>query len=121
VFGRQFPRNPTQLLDFLADPSHFSSFSEVDSHDFKLGEDRFMMLGDNSPQSKDSRGWDSNDREWDTASHRETWEVPRSLVTGKAFYVYWPHGVPFWPAWPAGSNDFRLPFRPYVERMRWIR
>ena len=53
------------------------------------------MLGDNSPQSKDSRGWDSNDRDWDTVSHRETWEVPRCLLTGKAFFVYWPHGVPF--------------------------
>ena len=62
VFGRQSPRNPTQLLDFLADASHFPSFSEIDFHDFKLGEDRFLMLGDNSPQSKDSRGWDSSDR-----------------------------------------------------------
>lgn len=119
VFGSRHPRNPTQLLDFLAQPSHFSNFSEIDAHDYKLGDDRFMMLGDNSPQSKDSRGWDSNDRYWDTTSHREPWEVPRSLLTGKAFFVYWPHGVPLWPQLKLW--DTRFPFRPYVERMRWIR
>jgi signal peptidase I len=80
-----------------------------------------MMLGDNSPQSKDSRGWDNADKDWDEASHRQTWEVPRKLLTGKAFYVYWPHGVPFWPELLRIGNDTRLPFRPYVERMRWIR
>ncbi len=78
------------------------------------------MLGDNSPCSKDSRGWDLSDREWDTVSNRESWEVPRSLLTGKAFYIYWPHGVPFGPDVRL-THDFRVPFRPYVERMKWIR
>jgi signal peptidase I len=119
VFGRQTPRNPIQLLDFLADPSHFASFSEVDSREFNLGEDRFLMLGDNSPQSKDSRGWDSSDLAWDS-SGRQAWEVPRNLLTGKAFYIYWPHGVPLWPHYKL-IGDIRVPFRPYVERMRWIR
>ena len=54
------------------------------------------MLGDNSPRSKDSRGWGSDDSAWDPID-RKSWEVPRQLLTGKAFYVYWPHGVPFWP------------------------
>jgi signal peptidase I len=119
VFGRQTPRNPTQLLEFLSDPSHFPSLSELDAREFKLGEDRFLMLGDNSPQSKDSRGWDSSDLAWDP-SHRQSWEVPRNLLTGKAFYIYWPHGVPLWPDYPL-NRDTRVPFRPYVERMRWIR
>ena len=48
------------------------------------------------------------------------WEVPRPLLTGKAFYVYWPHGVPFGPD-IAADPDFRVPFRPYFERMKWIR
>ena len=76
------------------------------------------MLGDNSPCSKDSRGWSSSDT-WDN-SDRKSWEVPRSLLTGKAFYIYWPHGVPFWPNFE-WTRDTRLPFRPYVERMKWIR
>jgi signal peptidase I len=86
------------------------------------------MLGDNSPRSKDSRGWDHRDRYdpaypdsggWDT-TNRQFWEVPESLLIGKAFYIYWPHGKPFGPDIRI-TRDFRLPFRPYVERMKWIR
>ncbi len=82
------------------------------------------MLGDNSPRSKDSRGWGTLDmivRAWDS-SDRKSWEVPRQLLTGKAFYVYWPHGVPIGPDIRLPFNrDFRLIFRPYFERMKWIR
>ena len=86
-----------------------------------------MMLGDNSPMSKDSRGWgiadransDDPDYGWDP-SGRNSWEVPRALLTGKAFFVYWPHGKPFGPDIRL-SRDFRIPFRPYFERMKWIR
>ncbi len=42
------------------------------------------------------------------------------FLTGKAFYVYWPHGVPFGPDVRL-NRDTRLIFRPYVERMKWIR
>jgi signal peptidase I len=47
------------------------------------------MMGDNSPRSKDSRLW-SNVRD---AKHRHA--VPRTALVGKAFFIYWPHGVPF--------------------------
>ena len=33
----------------------------------RSAQDRFLMMGDNSPRSKDSRGWDSSDPAWDTA------------------------------------------------------
>jgi len=56
---------------------------------FVLGPDEFFMMGDNSPRSKDSRLW-GNHR---GAKHR--YAVPRSALVGKAFYVYWPHGIPF--------------------------
>jgi signal peptidase I len=86
-----------------------------------------MMMGDNSPCSKDGRGWEQKDQlnpnypeiGWDP-NQREYWEVPESLLIGKAFYVYWPHGKPFGPDWQI-SRDFRVPFRPYFERMKWIR
>ncbi|MDG3006322.1 signal peptidase I [Paludisphaera mucosa] len=116
--GRE-PRRPSELFDFLADPARFPNLARVRSEEYELGDDRFMMMGDNSPRSKDSRGWDSFDRAWDTVD-RKSWEVPRSLVTGKAFFVYWPHGVPFGPDVRI-SRDLRIPFRPYFERMRWIR
>ncbi len=119
VWEDRYPRNPTDLFDFLSDPSQFPNLAQVRHHEYELGDDRYMMMGDNSPRSKDSRGWDSNDRAWDTVD-RQSWEVPRSLVTGKAFFVYWPHGVPFGPDIKI-SRDVRIPFRPYLERMRWIR
>ncbi len=119
VWEDRYPRTPVELFDFLADPSGFPALANVRHEEYELGEDRFMMMGDNSPRSKDSRGWDSADREWDP-NDRESWEVPRRMVTGKAFFVYWPHGVPFGPDVRV-SRDSRIPFRPYFERMRWIR
>jgi signal peptidase I len=119
VWADHYPRTPVELFDFLSDPAQFAELAKVGSHDYELGDDRFLMLGDNSPRSKDSRGWDSSDLAWDT-SNRKSWEVPRNLLTGKAFYVYWPHGVPFGPDIRVG-RDNRLIFRPYFERMRWIR
>ncbi len=56
---------------------------------FTMSEDEFFVMGDNSPRSKDSRLW-SNVR---GAEHRHA--VPRSALVGKAFFIYWPHGVPF--------------------------
>jgi signal peptidase I len=55
-----------------------------------------------------------------TARTARAGKSPRSLITGKAFFVYWPHGKPFGPDIRL-NPDFRLPFRPYVERMKWIR
>jgi signal peptidase I len=118
VFEHRDPRTAVELFDFLADPAQFQSLAKAGSVDYELGEDKFLMLGDNSPCSKDSRGWASTDS-WDT-SDRKSWEVPRSLLTGKAFYIYWPHGVPFGTSLRL-NRDFRLPFRPYFERMKWIR
>jgi signal peptidase I len=85
------------------------------------------MLGDNSPWSRDGRAWtrrdqrtgDDPDGGWDETG-RESWEVPESLIIGKAFCVYWPHLKPVWPEIRLGV-DMRLPARPYFERIRWIR
>jgi signal peptidase I len=119
VWEDRRPRNPVELFDFLSDTSRFPSLGRVRSHEYEIGPDRFFMLGDNSPRSKDSRGWRNQDAEWDE-TNRRAWEVPRQLLTGKAFYVYWPHGVPFGPDLRL-NRDTRLIFRPYVERMKWIR
>jgi signal peptidase I len=122
VWEDHYPRSPTELFDFLSDPGRFSQIGKLkgrETLDYKIGPDRYFMLGDNSPRSKDSRGWGSEDAAWDD-SGRKPWEVPRRLLTGKAFYIYWPHGVPFGPDIRAG-RDTRLIFRPYFERMKWIR
>lgn len=120
------------MYDVLADPSRFEELARPRSHDFPIRPGHYMMMGDNSPRSKDSRGWGQNDRNgyydpilntqvegW-ASEPRESWEVPEGLLIGKAFFVYWPHGHPFWPNIQL-TPDFRVPFRPEFERMKWIR
>jgi signal peptidase I len=53
-------------------------------HDYAENDrDEFLVLGDNSPRSNDSRLWEASP------------SVERRLLIGKAFWIYWPHGVPF--------------------------
>jgi signal peptidase I len=118
---------PRAFFDLLADPDRYASLGTCPRRDFPLGPGRYLMLGDNSPWSRDGRAWsriDQTDTEhpgqgWDS-SGRESWEVPESLIIGKAFCVYWPHLKPVWPGIRLGP-DLRLPARPYLERIRWIR
>ncbi len=119
IWDRDPPRNPIELADWLANPENLVGLTRLQPTDYPIGEGRFMMMGDNSPRSRDSRAWQNNDSAWDP-DNRASWEVPRSLLTGKAFFVYWPHGKPFGPDIRL-SRDFRIPFRPYWERMTWIR
>jgi signal peptidase I len=123
------------LVQAMSDPSRFPELARLDEpRTFKIRPGRYMMMGDNSPRSKDSRAWDRSEQqgvyeddvqrrwqigpwsEFDRAAH----EVPEELIVGKAFFVYWPHGKPFGPDIRV-SRDFRIPFRPYFERMQWIR
>ena len=90
-------------------------------HEYEVGQDRYFMMGDNSPRSKDSRGWGTDDCGLGQLDRAQGWEVPRQFLTGKAFYVYWPHGMPFGPEAFRSGRDIRFLFRPYVERMKWIR
>lgn len=100
------------------------ALNDDDDDDF---EDQFLMLGDNSPKSNDSRLWNSGHA------------VSRRLLIGKAFFIYWPHGVPFMNGGrgfavanyyerpdAAGRQrppipKFSLPFYPQVGRMHRIR
>ncbi len=76
-----------------------------------LEDDQFLMLGDNSPQSKDSRLWTGTDEEGKTEYY-----VKRDLLTGKALFVYWPH------SWNKiiGTN-IPCPFFPNFSQMRLVR
>ncbi|MFO0960292.1 MAG: S26 family signal peptidase [Isosphaeraceae bacterium] len=106
--------------DDFTDPARFGNLAVTPGKTYAIGEGKYMMMGDNSPQSSDGRAWRNDDREWDTTD-RQTWEVPESMIVGKAFFVYWPHGKPFGPEFLIPRTDIRVPFRPYVERMKWIR
>jgi signal peptidase I len=109
-----------RYFDLLNDPSRYATLVTSQPMDYPLRPGNYMMMGDNSPKSKDGRGWDHKDRAWDKTSGREDWEMPEALLIGKAFFVYWPHGKPFGPDIRLTRN-FRIPFRPYFERMKWIR
>lgn len=95
--------NPIVLRKFGSEPSD---------------RDEFFMLGDNSPQSKDSRLWvtaaptlrlydDQGDPQYRLGT------VPRYNLIGKAFFVYWPGGRNL-----LGME--KLPLVPDVGNMRVI-
>lgn len=57
---------------------------------FLLEKDQFFMCGDNSPASRDSRLWSGVDP-WVAATLEDRpGVVPRTLMMGKAFFVYFP-------------------------------
>ena len=118
--GKDESARVVAMFDFLSDPAKFAVLKDLSSHnEYEIRPDHFMMMGDNSPRSSDSRAWTSLDNNW-RKDDRSSWEVPRSMLIGKAFFVYWPHGKPFGPDIRL-SRDVRIPFRPYFERMKWIR
>ena len=108
-------------------PERFSRLAHHPPRDYPIAPGHYLMLGDNSPWSRDGRAWGRADQidpdlpghGWDD-SGRASWEVPEALLVGKAFCVYWPHPKPVWPRLRLGA-DLRLPILPYIERMRWIR
>lgn len=74
-----------------------------------LGPDQFYVLGDNSPQSKDSRLWDPPDPWVNDLMRRRGMAVrlgvvPRDLMLGRAFFVYFPSMS--WGGRPMPMIDF---------------
>ena len=92
--------------------SEDSGDAEGNDFSFPLGDDQFLVLGDNSSSSKDSRLW--------LTGHA----VDRRLLIGRALVVFWPHAVPAdwsvtvlrWGGW-----ELRLPCWPNFGRMRPVR
>lgn len=129
-YDENWPRAPwdsASLFEMLSEPQEFQGLDPGEARDFPIRPGHYFFMGDNSPWSKDARAWgtldqadpDFPDRGWSNV-HREPWEVPESMLIGKAFFLYWPHAQPFGPDIRV-SRDFQIPFRPYFERMGWIR
>jgi len=70
----------------------------------ELGEDEFFVLGDNSPASRDARMWDRVSPWVEAQFDEKVGVVPRPLILGKAFFVYWP--APHRGAWGLPIPDF---------------
>jgi hypothetical protein len=92
--------------------SEDSGDAESGDFSFRLDDDQFLMLGDNSASSKDSRLW--------LTGHA----VDRRLLIGRALVVFWPHAIP--AAWNVtvlrwGGWELRLPCWPNFGRMRFVR
>jgi signal peptidase I len=84
-------------------------FRDTPAVQFKLGPDQFLMLGDNSPRSSDSRLWENR---WG----RQEYYVKRELLIGKALYIYWPHALDHLP-----GTEVWFPFFPDFGRMGLVR
>ena len=110
--------------------------------EYLLADDEYLMFGDNSPRSKDSRLFDYYNRpRWGVDGHR--YAVKEKDLIGKALYVFWPHGIPFLNNGrgftvtrhkqrkhnPDGTEtverieypNYRFPFYPNLSRMKKIR
>ncbi|MCC7146372.1 MAG: signal peptidase I [Phycisphaeraceae bacterium] len=94
----------------------------VKDEDLRLGEpielqaDQFFCLGDNSPLSQDGRFW-SDPNAWVQQRYFDqdatpNGIVPRRLLMGRAFFVYWPA--------PLALSPNQLPVLPNFADMRWI-
>ncbi len=66
----------------------------------QINPDEFFCLGDNSPMSHDGRYWNTinpwiNERLLRDAEHQPRYGVvPRKLMMGRAFFVYYPAPYP---------------------------
>jgi signal peptidase I len=95
------------LAAHVASPREWAGFYQANSEDdemsLQVDPDGFLALGDNSPRSKDSRMWAPGMQ-----------SVPRNNLVGRAFYIYWPHGVPFMN----GGRGYPLWYHKQIERTR---
>ena len=111
--------------------------------DYQLDEGEYLMFGDNSSMSKDSRLFDYQSRPiHGVMNHR--YAVRQEDLIGKALYIFWPHGIPFlnggkgFAIWghsgetlsdqdgkknldPKDYPAMRFPFYPNLSRMKKIR
>ena len=93
------------MAKFFSTPRDWTAFAHRQHVDFQLAEDQYLMLGDNSPMSNDSRLWDAKE-----------FYVKRDLLIGQALILYWPHS---WDRIPGTPIPF--PFFPNVRRMGLVR
>lgn len=98
--------------------------------EFRLANDEYLMLGDNSPASKDGRLFDYYSRP-QRGIFSSRYAVREADLVGEAMFIFWPHGVPFLNGGRGfsvmghkGDRSYPLysfPFYPNFTRMKLIR
>lgn len=86
----------------------------------QLGPDEYFVMGDNSPESFDSRYWHTQPLH--LGEHYKLGTVPADQMLGRAFFVYMPGFLPLWSGnVMAGDNWTSAPcWLPNVGALRWI-
>ena len=102
-FRNEYPLLENTVARILSSPEYWNKFGKTNSVMFQLGKNEFLMLGDNSAKSKDSRLWTTDG----IPSY-----VPRELLIGEAVFVYWPHGLRI--------PGTRIALIPNLRKMRFI-
>ncbi|MHC4060840.1 MAG: signal peptidase I [Planctomycetota bacterium] len=103
--GKLMLSNVAIFRDIHYTARKFANSSETgratEGNPLKLKRDEFFVLGDNSPNSEDSRWWDRPGKRYDGTPYREG-IVPRDYLVGKALFVYWPSGFRPYAGFPIG-------------------
>ncbi len=102
--GNALERFRKMVGEVMSDPSQWAFLGTGQPLEFRMQDDQFFVLGDNSAQSEDGRFW--------TKEHF----VRRELLVGKALAVIWPHT---WN-WAFGIT-LPLPIIPNFGDMRIVR
>jgi len=106
---KQLPYRPLtrrEVARVLSNPQEWVAFGAVRAPvEFTLKKDQFLVLGDNSAESKDSRLW---------AAEGFDYFVNRDLLIGKALVIYWPHSLDRIP-----GTQIPIRFFPNFRRM-WV-
>ena len=90
-------------------------------HPIHLREKEYFMLGDNSPQSADSRLWGTiGDHLVSRGDDYQPGTVPEDQLIGRAFFVYWPSGLRLFPVARELPFPWNVRIIPNVGDMRWI-
>ncbi len=114
LFYRSVALSPREQGTLVTDQRDGLGFACDPTHPAQLTEDQFLMLGDNSAASRDGRLWGAA-HELVGLRYGEAapFVVPRELLLGKAWSVYFPAPV---------SPGFGLPaIVPDFGRLRFIR
>jgi signal peptidase I len=94
------------LSEFLSAPPQWRDLDQLRFVAFHLEHDQYLLLGDNSPRSKDSRLWRPSEQ-----------FVHRDLLIGKAMFVLFPRAL-FHLRIPV--LDWQMPVIPNFPRMGFI-